>query len=245
MEGEIRSRATLALVIAFLSSTDCGTTHSSEFNQRAAEATERQLAGHSVVRWHKPNNSGAAITFPSAIFQDGSARFWVGNGIGLHSYDEKQDTWTNIPREALGWRVTDIKQIAESNDGSLWIRSTPALFDNLRVYEKDRWHPIPRFSESRVTAMFRGQSGRLWLGAVNELFAFDGKGWSRRLKASELIKTPDEQYISINAGLEDREGFLWIAVSSCIVQFDQRENDVKTYFEPAGLVHVRCILKIE
>ncbi len=226
----------ISLVVMSLSSVNCGATRSSDLSQRV-EPAEARLAGRPISKWHKAEE----IRFPSAIFQDGSSRYWVGNGIGVHVYDEKRDVWADIPREALGWQVADIKQIAESDDRGLWIRSTPVLADNLRFFDREHWRALSQFSKSRVSVMFTGASGKLWFGAGDELVAYQGKSWSPRLILSGLIRPPEQSYFNISAGLEDRSGLVWLATQGRTISLDPTTKGVKNRFEQEGLAHVQCI----
>lgn len=96
----------VSLVAFLLCLPGCSATISSDLRQETVTTSQGQLAGHQVLKWYKADES-AVVRFPGAIFQDESARYWVGNGLGLSNYDESQNIWTNIGLETLGWRTCD------------------------------------------------------------------------------------------------------------------------------------------
>jgi len=219
----------------------CRLIHSSELSQEPAKPSQAQLAGHQVLKWYKADDWTVALRFPGAIFQDDKERYWVGNGIGLASFDEKKNVWTSIGVEALGWRVGEIQQIAQSSERSLWIRSTAVLSDNLRFFDGERWRSMPRFAESRVSVIFPGAAGKLWFAVGDELVSYERGEWSRRLKVSQLISAPRLPYIlSINSGLEDRDGFVWLAIRDGIVRLPPPLSKQGGSFDKM-LPNVRCM----
>ncbi|HKA21080.1 MAG TPA: two-component regulator propeller domain-containing protein [Blastocatellia bacterium] len=228
----------LSLAAFLLSLPGCSATVSSDLRNETVNPGQGKLAGHQVLKWYKVDESA----FPGAIFQDESARYWVGNGVGLSNYDESQNIWTNIGLEALGWRTCDIKQIAQSSDRRLWIRSTPLLFDNIRVFDGKRWSSVQRLAASRVATIFSGASGKLWFAVGGELMAYEHGGWSLRLRVSDLVKNPKLSYIfSINTGLEDRNGLIWLAARDGIITLMPGTSKQTHYFEDENLAHVRCM----
>ena len=215
----------------------CSPTCSSDSRQETATPSPGQLAGHQVLKWYKADDS-AVVRFPRAIFQDESGRYWVGNSLGLSNYDESRNIWNNIGSETFGWRSRGIEQIAESSDRRLWIRSTPLFFDNIRFFDGKRWSSVQRFAESRVATIFSAASRKLWFTVGGELLAYEHGDWSIRIRVSDLTKNPKLSYIfSINTGLEDRNGLIWLATRDAIITLGPGTRKQLNYFEDENLAH--------
>jgi hypothetical protein len=71
----------LSLLAMLLFFNGCRTTDSSDLSQEPVAPSQDRLAGHRLLKWYKADNSSVTVRFPHAIFQDGSGRYWVGNGI--------------------------------------------------------------------------------------------------------------------------------------------------------------------
>ena len=232
----------LTLVVMLLFFDGCSPTDSADSNQNPDAPNQTRLAGYRLQKWYKADNSAVTVRFPHAIFQDESGRYWVGNGVGLASYDEVRNEWTNISVEALRWRVGDIQQIAESSDRRLWIRSTAVLSDNVRFFDGNRWNSVPRIAESRVSVIFPGADRKLWFAVGDQIVAYESGEWSRGQKVSDSIRSPKLPYIfRINAGMEDRSGLVWLAIRDGIVRLGPLARKQESSFEQEHLSHVRCM----
>lgn len=194
---------------------------------------DKRVAGHRVLKMHDGVDIGVWLT-PNVIFEDRAEMFWVGTYGGVKVYDEKRDMWTNFTKQTEKTAIGRVEFISQSSDDRLWfvsdysgggVGSNLNCFDG-KLWQKPQTNPKDSILSRPVTAMFRGRDGRLWFAVKDELVAYDGRQWSPRLNLSEAVG--DDLSVKVKAGLQDSEGYIWLATSVGIVRFDEGKREWRT-----------------
>lgn len=168
-----------------------------------------------------------------ALAVDSSGALWVGAATGL------------VRRLATGGELTvdlppdagRVRALLVDQEETLWVGVDSGAWRLVRT----RWpepgvpsrdaglEPVTPLAGARVRAFFAA-AGELWVGAVGSLHAYDGRRWRRYTAAHGL---PDE---TVNAGVEDAAGNLWLATDAAGVVRLARSGLV-TYDVEDGLGH--------
>jgi ligand-binding sensor domain-containing protein len=201
-----------------------------------AAGDRKPVAGHDILRVYDERSSGVVLSSPSVIFEDHGGLIWVSNIFGVNVYDKEMDAWRSFGKHAEHVVGRPVTMIGQSLDKKVWFASgltTIRPGANLSCFDGVHWQKVDASSEdlgpsTAVTAMFPGLDGRLWLAVKNELRVYDGRRWTLRIKLSEA--TGDDVPVTVRAGLQSRDGCIWLATSNGIVRFDQsKEQWMKMY----------------
>lgn len=125
-----------------------------------------------IIYRHLDNDSTSLNNdYIHQTFEDSKGNLWVGSMGGLMKYNPNTNSFTTIPLYKGKQKVyTDVTQIMESQEGSLWATTSgEGLF---RIFpEQQRGECIITISQlgfRHLSAITDDGKGNLWLGAENE-----------------------------------------------------------------------------
>lgn len=199
--------------------------------------TGQTVASRKVIGVYR--DKGGQVTFNAAnmINQDRAGRVWVAAEGGVHLYDERRNVWTTFQTSAVKSPTSSMKMIAESEDGKIWVASIPLVGPNLSQFDGYRWNIITRFSLP-ISTIFSGRNGTLWFGVGKELIPYRAGGWGKPLDVSRARGVEVHRII---AGLEDRDGNLWVGWRNGTLRLDAmgqwRDRVGQDKMAPASLIY--------
>ena len=181
-----------------------------------------------IIYRHLDNDSTSLNNdYIHQTFEDSKGNLWVGSMGGLMKYNPNTNSFTTIPLYKGKQKVyTDVTQIMESQEGSLWATTSgEGLF---RIFpEQQRGECIITISQlgfRHLSAITDDGKGNLWLGAENE-------GLTCYNTAKETIKSFKAPLISENniSCLEkDINGNIYIGtLTGGLNIYDQHSRKIK------------------
>jgi signal transduction histidine kinase/ligand-binding sensor domain-containing protein len=170
--------------------------------------------------WSVPLSAGqllanAAIRLPIADIAD---RVFVRPNVG----QEPSRTW--------------VGQIVDDNYGFLWFNSRDSLdrYDGyqLRHFLPEGYESINGafVQECCQYALFRDNTGRLWIGAQHSLYTYD----SERERFSYVPLDPAKLQGVIRSIGQDRTGAIWLSTSRGVIRFDPASRTVERFNHKEG-----------
>lgn len=201
----------------------------------------------SFVPFHAPARGSGdvpAIEEVWAIRRSGDGLLWLGTASGLIRLDPttgRTSTFRHAADDPTSLSYDQVRAIAESRDGSIWIGTNGAGMDRVDVTEgpfRLQRHIKGDPSSLRSDAVFslaEGSDGSIWVGTKN--------GGLNRLDpitgtfTTYLHNDLDPSSLSTNdvyALEQGRNGILWVGTSGGFDRFDQTKLSVKTYRPIAG-----------
>jgi PAS domain S-box-containing protein len=193
---------------------------------------------------HLTTTDGLANSHVEVIFQDSRGFMWFGTRDGLSRYDGYRFiTYRHNPDNPNSLMGNNISDIIEDDQGRLWISGGGGvtLFDP----RLERFTPLPLDSPKSVITLFRAGNGLIWLGtATGELLCVEPT--TQHITPYQLSgDTPDDFSYRIWDIIEDRNGHLWLAASSVLMQFDPQTEQVDRYTPADGPGEIRSLYEDE
>ncbi|RMI06835.1 MAG: hypothetical protein D6681_08190, partial [Calditrichaeota bacterium] len=213
---------------------------------RSYSGKQNRGAGPFVAYGHDPNDphslSDDAVT---AVWEDRSGILWVGTRRGgLNKLNRRRNRfrhYAHTPEHAGSLSHNVVTAILEDDQGALWVGTAGGGLNRLfrdhntgRVLRTRLFRHDPRnpgsLSHDYVTALYRDQSGNLWVGTLGGgLNRYDPESHSfvhyRHHPGIPNSLTGDE----INTIFEDQYGQLWIGTNSGLTRFDRFTNTFTRY----------------
>jgi ligand-binding sensor domain-containing protein len=209
---------------------------------------------------------------PVSILQEASGIFWISTADGIYLYDEKTNQWTTLLEgDKLGsllwpqfyqsqddriWlrsRVTGIVKYFDGRglqeDGKLGTRAVQAIFnglagklwfvleDEMVCYEHGNWSATVKLPEGARAYRETPQETQQYLSPeVKRLI-------ERYSKGKQITVTASRANLStIESGLQDRDGFIWLGGLRGLFRFDILEAEWRTIAVPeklqGGVYHI-------
>lgn len=197
------------------------------FNRRKESFTRYQLDHTS------PRSAITEINIDAERFlNDSKGRIWIGTYDGLYLYNPVNDSWKKVIPDGKigpGNELLTINCISEDDAGIIWVGTeTRGL---LRSDDPEKGYfskiNIPKsgnklFSSERVTAIFPGSSGSLWLFGNSTLTRYNPV--TREILSYYFSDSafPDLKWgndLQINKIFDDREERLWLINTGAGIAF--------------------------
>lgn len=161
---------------------------------------------------------------PRAFHEDGDGVVWILAKDELLRFDGTTTTSTRVP-SLPGQKAG----VLHDRQGRTWVSATGGLL--MRRAEGEAFQALPGPSpraNGLVRAMYEDRAGRIWAGAENNIWLFDG------VRFVELGPIGADVGVgTVEAILEDRHGSLWIAGAKGLARY--REGRLETFGEADGL----------
>lgn len=207
---------------------------------------DKDVAGHPVLQFYEEKNTGVRLGGTSIIFQDRSGLYWFGNWFGAYQYDESRDLWKSYAKETGELAAREVSIIVQGVDDRLWFAPSGGWL--LSNFDGNSWRKMDSKSiwvnlERRISAMFIGQDGTVWIALEDILAAYDGRQWTPVWDLTKVLDRPRQigrqtlsgearvrsPRVTIRAGMEDKEGSIWLATSKGVLRFDQPKQEWRMY----------------
>jgi ligand-binding sensor domain-containing protein len=181
----------------------------------------------------------------------------VGALTGVFSFNQSKGAWTSSKDES-GKSMGFARSIAWSADGKIWVRSLGG--HPLAVFEGGQWRKIRTvngFEIEPAGELLTSSSGSIWWVQNSGIHQYDSGKWQGPFSPPERTEQlfsvyPDEMksvdWIAsrkkgsltrfVEAGIEARDGDLWMATRSVVVQFSPLTKKWAIHKLPIKLVGV-------
>jgi len=160
--------------------------------------------GHAQRVWR--SEAGLPQDTVTVLLAGQDGYLWIGTEVGLVRFDGSRfDRFSRA--EAPIFAHNDVRCLAETPDGSLWIgTSQPGLF-RLKAGSFTAFGPAEGLPGSPILHLLEDRRGTLW--------AAPSEGPLLRLDDGRFQPVPSDaaQHIQIRALAEDREGVLWVGTA--------------------------------
>ncbi len=177
---------------------------------------------------------GLAQNSVYAVYQSRDGTVWSGTLSG--GVSKLRNGHFTTYTTANGLASNTVSAIAEGRDGTMWF-GTP---NGLSALAKSGWRSYTvrdGLASADVNCLLRDSTGTLWIGTAEGL-AFFSAGHMQVPR-----RVPDSLHEPIFGMAEDRNGWLWIATASHVLQVQRRsllgdglsETDVREYGLADGL----------
>jgi streptogramin lyase len=158
---------------------------------------------------------------PGPVFgflQDYSGRSWI-TGRRLYTYEEPTEKFNQA------FDGPNLVAIAETPEGTIWCSAVFPLPNIVASFDGATWHLFtgrtlleqivgsPSRSDQRVHLVFSGRDGRVWFALDDGLICYDGRSWTAHLGLRGMLDVRAGSTPTVRAGLEDREGIIWLSLS--------------------------------
>ena len=160
----------------------------------------------------------------NVLFTDSKKNFWIGteNGLFLYDCDKKKKKEVKLKQT-----VNCVFDIAEDNEGNLWIASLGLLKLN---YANNKQH-IQHFPTNKHTytaqTVLAAKDGTVYVGYQNGL----GIVAHGETTVKQVFTTMDGLGSNwINCLLEDKQGYIWIGTNSGFSCYDKSINQFYNYY---------------
>ena len=161
----------------------------------------------------------------NVLFTDSKKNFWIGteNGLFLYDCDKKKKKEVKLKQT-----VTCVFDIAEDNEGNLWIATSLGL---LKLnYANNKQH-IQHFPTNKHTytaqTVLAAKDGTVYVGYQNGL----GIVAHGETTVKQVFTTMDGLGSNwINCLLEDKQGYIWIGTNSGFSCYDKSINQFYNYY---------------
>ena len=199
---------------------------------------------------HDPGdpNSLSESNFVWFIFEDPNGVLWVATiGGGLNRFDRETETFTRYlhdPNDPQSLIHNDVWEIAQSQDGMLWIGTGGGLdlFDpgteNFTHYQNDPDNPSS-LSHNFVGPILETHNGVTWFGTIggglNKLVLSDAEGLDRETGNFTHFREKDGLPSDIILEFLEDHGSFWIITVNGISKFDPRTETFQNYDQTDGL----------
>ncbi|MEM1414285.1 MAG: hypothetical protein AAGH15_05275 [Myxococcota bacterium] len=111
-----------------------------------------------------------------AVTRSGGERLWIATDRGLHVHDGRVFSRVEDPEAPGRVHVTSLHVDAE---GGLWVTSARLLAHRDPSGRWESWGGDDRFPVMQLHAVTRDATGRVWVGSLHGLFAFDPRDTSQ------------------------------------------------------------------
>jgi signal transduction histidine kinase/ligand-binding sensor domain-containing protein len=165
------------------------------------------------------------------IFEDSKNRLWVASDqVGVQLFDRATNTFKGIDftdytgNTISHYSETFFKTIIELKNGNI-IAASPShgvFIYNAALNEFQAYLPSPELNKNRVREIYEDRSGKLWLGATDNIFIYD--------PASFTMRTIDLREIFPEQGANNRYGDFYEVAGDKIMfisSFGLLESDLK------------------
>jgi len=165
---------------------------SNVFSSPPPQSTDKQVAGHTVIKRLIENKSTNAsnLRFPRIIYQDQKGLFWIGTGSGLYTYNEDQEKWTilnDVPGLEFLMRA---QRVIQDKADRIWVQA--ATEPNLSYFDGQGWNTIYKLNPpaplKEASPIFVGLDSKLWFFLGHSLIAFDGNRWTSLFELPSTIR---------------------------------------------------------
>jgi ligand-binding sensor domain-containing protein len=212
----------------------------SDFQGRTPKGNGR-IADYSILTVYDERNSKTRLNAPNTIFQDHEGRIWIANLYGIHVYDENSTGWMGY-NEGNGTFVSRaVYTIAETKGSKIWFAPDyPWVLPDSSVtwFDGSNWGRLhwpssyPNWRKP-LSCVFGGPTGKIWFGLGSDVVGYDGLHWDLPLVLSKTSNTsvPNQRETrpQIRAGLQDQNGYLWLASSSSILKYHLETSEYDQY----------------
>lgn len=154
--------------------------------------------------------------------QDRNGNLWFGTaGEGVYKYDGKLFTQYT---QNDGLNSNHVWSILEDKDANIWFGTTDGIcrFDGknivampisflLRPAINNNSYYNEWSTKNTVWSMLQDKSGKIWFGAGDGVYCYDGKHFSRFLANDNIINKDSLQLKLVSSMIEDDLGNLWFA----------------------------------
>jgi ligand-binding sensor domain-containing protein len=169
-------------------------------------------------------NEGLADNQVRSIQEDNFGNIWFGTSNGVSSYDGK--------------KITNHAQVGKTGSESEWEKTDNDLWfnagNNSGVYRYDGQKleylkfPLPKNKNLNdsygVTAISKGQDGKVWIATYAALFYFDGKAINVFEKSKLALS--NSEVLHIRSILADSQGRIWIGNNGIGVLLNNGETTI-------------------
>lgn len=184
--------------------------------------------------------------------QDKNGNLWFGTtGEGVFLYDGKD--FTQFTRKD-GLSSNSILSILEDKSGNIWFGTDDGIsrydgtnFSVISLTNSTSFIPgksISPSTKNSVWSMFQDRNGVIWFGTSQDLYCYDGKGFSRFLDQDNLLNNQNLQLKWIQCFLEDKDGSIWFGsgpiAEEGVIRYDGKSI---TASKPNGDGWIRSIIK--
>ena len=187
--------------------------------------------GHTYrVFAHDPNRANSlGGVYIRSLFKDRDGKLWIACNKSLDRFDPVTETFTHITLLPLrpATIAPTITNIAQREDGTLWLSSTDGLYKLSRQGQLvQRYNHVPgdhlSLSSNDVQSVSVDRERRLWICTRNGLNLFDADTG----RVLDFIPLPDS-YLGLRLH-EDHRGNLWLLFgpSSAIGQLNPTDHTV-------------------
>lgn len=180
----------------------------------------------------------------ATLLRDSAGALWVGiTGAGLYRYDEARNQFTGYhgdPADPNSLRSNNIVALAETSPGQLWVATyggglyrldaASGRFTNVNSLVLDG----SGLATENIQSLFLNDDGLLWVGTEDygaALVDFQTGPFSVYTPTAYPQARPNALWPGVvRAALEDRDGALWLGVTtSGLARFD-REHGMVTHY---------------
>lgn len=145
---------------------------------------------------------GLISNITQCLLQDHAGDIWIGTRFGLSRYSN--NTFTNYTvNEGLPSHL--ILQILEDEENTIWL----ATRNGVCRFNGKTFETLPL--DKSVSALSSEPGGRLWIGAHDGLYFYDGK---------EITKSEIAGSENITDVIKDQKNNLWVSTENGVFQFD-------------------------
>jgi ligand-binding sensor domain-containing protein len=195
--------------------------------QRGYSLGQDSIGGHRILKVFSEENPGVWALYSESFFEDQHGHVWVGSNNMLAKYDRVLNKWQTLEVKAGQSSYSPITFIGLSADNKLWLASgyltTNGL--NLTCFNEADWQktgisfetPLPNL---KITSVFLGQAGMIWVASKDVLFSYNGKKWSNPILLPKELQSNIP--LTIRKGFQDKNKNIWLVTTIGIVKFIER-----------------------
>lgn len=231
------------------------------FSCNGQSKTQPNESGKALKDKHL-NKTGAVNIAKDADFrcgmQDKNGRLWFGTyWKGVYRYDG--NSFTNFT-EKDGLLNNKVLSILEDNNGNIWLGTDAGLyrhdgsaFTNISVSLTNTNYLTPDNAYSKsasvltsIKCLFQDRTGKIWVGAREGIFCFNGTSLTPFLNNKTIINKNDLRLRDVQCIFQDKNKNIWFASGGTgmgedgICLFDGK---ALTNFKPQGYGRGMCIIE--
>ncbi len=167
------------------------------------------------------DNNGLILV--SAFFEDSKGTVWIGTRSQKYILINGLRKVSGSSHERIS--KVGASFITEDSDGKIWFGAKKiSSYDGNSVTE----YSNKEVGDNKITALYRDNSGNIWVGTKSGVSVYDGKRWKIFSKVSNC---PTK---SINSIISDANGNTWFGAADGVFMYDG--NNWKHFTKKDGLI---------
>jgi signal transduction histidine kinase/ligand-binding sensor domain-containing protein len=179
----------------------------------------------------------------AAIFHAHDGVTWIGTANGLIRYDNGSVKWFG---EKEGLKLPDVRAIAETPDGTIWMGTLGGGLDCLQNGVIKQFHKAEGLASDYVQSLCASTDGTLWIGTYG-----GGLGWLKNGHFAKITTADGLPNNFICGIIEDAHENLWVSTRGGVFRASKKSLDdfadhrtksinCQTFGKGEGMASIEC-----